>query len=400
MVVRQQLEPASGAVHDGQFGSAVAISGNGKTLLVGAPGHGGSGGAVWTFTHTATGWGTQGKLVVANGPRPACLGASVALSGDGSTAVAGDPCFDGNRGAVWAFVRSGSAWRQLGDRLRGSGERGATNFGAAVALSGDGGVVLVGGPNDDLNTGAAWVFRRKGSKWLQEGPKLRGRGEVGPGQLGTSVALSADGTIALLGGPSDDNSKGTAWVFAHTGSRWAEQGGKLSAKGGSANDEFGFSVALSGSGRVALVGSPSAGEWGQAMLFAPEGGAWREQQRLALDGKGAFGLTGGYGVSVALSSSGSTALVGSGLHNTDAAAATLFSRDGAGWSSRGLTLSTARAINEVTVALSGAGTTPVVGSPSAFANTGAAWAFSFVNVTPPTFSGTPGTTTSTGPLTA
>ncbi len=130
---------------------------------------------------------------------------------------------------------------------------------------------------------------------------------------------------------------------------------------------------------------------------------WTKQERLALDGKGAFGLTGGYGVSVALSASGDTALVGSGLHNTDAAAAMLFTRSGQTWTSRGLTLSTPRAITEVTVALSSAGTTPVIGSPSAFSNAGAAWAFSFLNVTPPTFSSTPqgpGTKTSTGPLTA
>ncbi len=280
---------------------------------------------------------------------------------------------------------------------------GSSNFGTAVALSADGKVALIGGPDDNGNAGAAWVFVRKGSRWVQEGPKLRGHGEIGPGQLGVSVSLSRDGTIALVGGPSDDNSKGTAWIFARSGSRWREQGPKLTAKGGGANDEFGFSVALSGAGSTALVGSPSAGEWGQAMLFAPQGGVWKEVERLELDGKGASGLTGGYGVSVALSASGSTALVGSGLHNTDAAAAMLLTRSGATWTSRGLTLATPRAIQQANVALSSNGATPVVGSPSAFANAGAVWAFSFLNVTPPTFSSTPqgpGKTTSTGPLTA
>ena len=218
-----------------------------------------------------------------------------------------------------------------------------------------------------------------------------------------SVSLSANGTIALVGGPSDDNAKGSAWVFARSGSRWTEQGPKLTAKGGAANNEFGYSVALSGSGSTALVGSPSAGEWGQAMLFAPQSGVWKEQERLELDGKGAAGLTGGYGISVALSASGNTALVGSDLHNTDAAAAMLLTRNGATWTSQGLTLATPRAIQQANVALSGNGATPVLGSPAAYSNAGAVWVFSFLNVTPPTFSSDPhhpGKKTSTGPLTA
>ncbi len=224
VVVRQQLEPTGPSVHDGQFGSGVAISGNGKTLLVGAPGNGGSGGAVWAFEHAAAGWSEQGRLDVERGPRPACLGTSVALSSDGKTALVGDPCFDGNRGAAWVFARSDSAWKQLGARLTGRAEQGAANFGASVALSAAGNVALVGGPDDNRNTGAAWIFGRKGSRWLPEGPKLHGHGEIGGGQLGTGVALSTNGTIALLGGPSDDNSRGAAWVFAYSTLHWNQQG--------------------------------------------------------------------------------------------------------------------------------------------------------------------------------
>jgi len=54
-----------------------------KTLLVGAPGRGKSGGAVSAFTRTASGWSEQGRLTVGAGPRSACLGASLArLEGD------------------------------------------------------------------------------------------------------------------------------------------------------------------------------------------------------------------------------------------------------------------------------------------------------------------------------
>src|SRR4029077_13721541 len=98
--------------------------------------------------------------------------------------------------------RSGSAWSQQAE-LTGTGAsaRSMANLGEGVAVSADGNTALVGGPGDGL--GPAWVFTRSGSTWTQQGPKLT-PGEV-TGELrvrfGTSVALSADGNTALIGGP-------------------------------------------------------------------------------------------------------------------------------------------------------------------------------------------------------
>ena len=69
-----------------------------------------------------------------------------------------------------------------------------------MALSADGNTALVGGPYDNGGTGAAWVFTRSGSTWTQQGPKLVGTGAVGTAEQGWSVALSADGNTALIGG--------------------------------------------------------------------------------------------------------------------------------------------------------------------------------------------------------
>ena len=51
------------------------------------------------------------------------------------------------------------------------------------------------------NVGAAWVFTRSVSTWTQQGPKLTATDESGQGRFGSSVALSGDGTTALIGGP-------------------------------------------------------------------------------------------------------------------------------------------------------------------------------------------------------
>jgi hypothetical protein len=59
-----------------------------------------------------------------------------------------------------------------------------------------------------------WVFTRSGTTWTPQGPKLVGTGGVGPDvEQGFSVGLSSDGNTALVGGPGDNNNMGAVWVF-------------------------------------------------------------------------------------------------------------------------------------------------------------------------------------------
>jgi len=76
--------------------------------------------------------------------------------------------------------------------------------GASVALSADGNTAMVGGWSDHDRTGAVWVFTRSRGIWSQQGKKLVGSGAVGAASQGMSLALSADGNTALIGGPSDN----------------------------------------------------------------------------------------------------------------------------------------------------------------------------------------------------
>src|SRR6202020_2079177 len=106
--------------------------------------------------------------------------------------------------------------------------------GVVVALSGDGSTALIGGDQDNGDVGAAWVFTHSGSTWTQQGSKLTADDETGAGDFGGSVALAAAGDIALIGGWSDNVDIGAAWVFMPSGSSWTQQGPKLTG-----NDEVG-----------------------------------------------------------------------------------------------------------------------------------------------------------------
>src|SRR5205823_2464686 len=101
-------------------------------------------------------------------------------------------------------------WTQQGPELVGTGQNGRQGY--SVALSADGNTAIVGGPYDG-SSGGGWVFTRSGGVWTQQGSNLVGTGAVGNAQQGSSVALSADGNTAIVGGFQDNSGAGAAWVF-------------------------------------------------------------------------------------------------------------------------------------------------------------------------------------------
>jgi FG-GAP repeat len=305
-------------------------------------------------------------------------GSSVALSADGNTALVGGP-FDGlstQEGAVWVFTRSGSTWTQQGEKLT----VGSKHFGSAVALSADGNTALIGASADKTNVGAAWVFTRSGETWTQ-GPKLTGSGEAGEGEFGGSAALSGDGNTALIGGRSDGNEFiGAAWVFTRSGEAWTQLGSKLVATGGSGTTEFGGSVALSADGITALIGGRADhSAAGAAWVFTRSGSKFTQQGAKLTGGGEETGTTGEFGAAVALSSDGNTALVGGWGDNSSVGAAWAFTRSGSTWTQQGKKLTGEGEVGEgefgFAVALSGDGNTGLVGAYVDKTNIGAAWVF-------------------------
>src|SRR5205807_1520618 len=244
------------------LGAGVSVSADGNTALVGGAHDNNDIGAAWVFVRSGSTWTQQGpKLVGTGAVGGAWQGLSVALSADGNTALVGGPKDNHITGATWVFTRSGSTWTQQGPKLVGSGAvvdgTQSLGQGARVALSGDGTTALVSDDDDNGGMGAVWVFTRAESTWSQQGSKLVGTGIVGGGaNEGLSVALSGDGNTALLGGFRDNNYVGATWVFTRSGSSWSQLGSKLVGTGGVGATRQGYSVALSGDGSTALIGGP------------------------------------------------------------------------------------------------------------------------------------------------
>jgi hypothetical protein len=323
------VPPTQGATSD-QFGFAVAV--NGDTALIAIPyddvGTNSQQGSVQVFLRSADTWVRQAILTAADGAAGDRFGSSVALAGD--TAVVGAYYANSAVGAAYVFVRSGSDWMQQSKLTAAEGQVN-DQFARSVSLSGD--TALIGASGAGGNRGSAYVFFRSGLAWMQQA-KLVGDDSVKDDFFGFSVTVSGD--TALIGAPSDDigsqQSQGSAYVFLRSGASWSQQAHFVDADG-KEGDDFGRSTGLSGD--TALVGSPGSDRdekhnVGAGFVYVRSGSAWALQAKLqAKQGSGGDE----FGYSVALT--GDTALIGAlqcrVCDQKDQGAAYLFVRSSAGW---------------------------------------------------------------------
>jgi hypothetical protein len=367
----------TGASGNSIQGSSVALSADGNTLLVGASGDAGGAGAAWVFVRSNGVWTQQGGKLFGAGAVGAAQGRSVALSADGNTAIVGGDFDNSSVGAAWVFVRNNGVWSPQGGKLVGTGAVGAPFQGRSVALSADGNTLLVGGPGDAANVGAAWVFTRAAGNWTQQGSKLVGAGNVGNPAHGESVALSGDGNTAIISGTQDSGGVGAAWVFNRNAGTWSQFGNKLVGTGATSNQ--GHSVALSADGKTAILGgafdSSNGINHGAAWIFVFNGSSWT-QQGGKLVGSGAVGSS-NQGTSVSLSGDGDTAIIGGPSNANNLGAAWVFGRSNGAWSQLGLRLVGTQAVGAgqqgASVALSADGTTAAVGGKFDSPFIGASW---------------------------
>jgi hypothetical protein len=312
--VRQAYVKASNTAAGDAFGRALALSADGSTLAVGAPGEDGTAtdsGVVYVFTRSGTTWTQQQSVKAAEPDAGDAFGTAVSLAGDGGTLAVSAPGEDSaplageadnslsNSGAVYVFERSGSTWSQQAwvkasnarsdDTFGGPLPSGVVNKvgGRSVALSADGSTLAVGANNEDGddgsvqgagsitqsaytsgNSGAVHVFARSGSAWTRQAyvkPVT-----VGPGdQFGIAVALSADGGTLAVGATNEDGAtrgiggdetsgsatnSGAAYVFTRSGTTWSQQA-YVKASNTATGDQFGQHVALSADGTLLAVGA-------------------------------------------------------------------------------------------------------------------------------------------------
>jgi hypothetical protein len=408
---QSEIMAADRAVLDA-FGGAVGLSADGNTALVGAPQKAVVSnrrqGAAYIVVRSGTTWRQQAKLTAADGFQTDNFGGAVALSADGSTALVGASGKNNNQGVAYIFVRNGTSWSQQAELTAADGFE-ADNFGGTVALSADGNTALIGASSRNINQGAAYVFARNGTTWGQQA-ELTAADGVGGDFFGTAVSLSADGSSALIGADlktiGSVRFQGAAYVFGRNGTNWSQQT-RLTATDGATTDAFGAAVALSADGSNALIGASlktigGNGLQGAAYVFMRSGASWSQQTRLSAADGAATDL---FGDSLAMGADGTSALIGAHGKsiggNALQGAAYVFGRTGTNWSQQaGFGAANGAASDGFggAVALSADGGTAFIGASgkSIGTNTGQGVAYAFVRAAP-TATATPSATNTAAP---
>ncbi|NIM40496.1 MAG: hypothetical protein GTN84_05750 [Hydrogenophaga sp.] len=304
-----------------QFGHSLALSGDGRTLAVGAPTDDGPAdsrlddGAVYVFTESNGLWTETLLLRDGSGAQEEWFGASLTLNADGTVLAVGSaynnasglgvhalPIDDVNApgsGAVYLYTRTLGTW-SLDAFIKPPMDLGTGAFGSAVALDARGKTLAVAAREADLdanglvsrpahsNSGSVHVFvRSEGGPWAPHGAPLRSPVPRRSDEFGRALALSADGQTVVIGTQYNDYSglgvstaespivttdAGSAYVFRRQASGWESATILQPSDHSTTGDRdvrLGSAVAISGDGRTVAVGARSHGGPGSGVSSDP-----------------------------------------------------------------------------------------------------------------------------------
>ncbi|MDA0385879.1 hypothetical protein [Vibrio owensii] len=369
------LLKASNTDSNDNYGNAVTVSNDGSTIAVSAFKESGIvndptansaalSGAVYVYRKTNGIWSEVAYLKAPNADDKDEFGYAIALSGDGNTLAVSTineassaTGIDGNQldnlapasGAVYLYVNSGSSWQSQA-YIKSSNSNLVDSFGFSVSLDADGTTLLVGAPGESSSaqsingdetdntgslSGAAYVFELQNNQWAQTA-YLKSTNSDKLDSFGYDVALSEDGSTAVVGSPGEDsnatsvngdemdnssNNSGAAYVFVHNGTTWA-QDSYLKASNSDSEDQFGHSVDVNSDGTVIAIGAfneasdseingnesdNSASGAGAAYLFYKSQAGWQQEDYMKAVNSDASDK---FGSDVQLSSNGKALVVG------------------------------------------------------------------------------------------
>ena len=234
-------------------------------------------GAVYLFRFDGTEWFQQVYIKASNADPDDGFGRAMALSADGDTLAVGAPGEDSRAtgingdqsdalpmrvrsGATYVFRFNGTDWFQQ-TYIKASNPSNYSGFGHAVALGANGSTLaVVGGKH-------GYIFRFDGTDWFEQAFVTASVTETAVG-ISNPASLSADGNTLAVGGTTsscatgvngDQNrslcgGSGAAYIFRFDGTNWSELA-YVKATNTDSEDRFSNSLALSADGSTLAVGA-------------------------------------------------------------------------------------------------------------------------------------------------
>ena len=336
-----------------KLGWAVSLSDDGSRVAIGTPyqnvGSNGNAGKAEIYEYINNNWSQIGPDITGPAGNDEC-GTSLAMSSSNRIVVGyRDSDLNGvDSGMARVFEYNGSSWAKLGNDI--GGVKAYDYFGVSSAISSDGNVVIVGGNKydngADAEAGYAEIYEYdplQNPQWVKIGSSIFG-GSAGD-QAGSSVAISADGSIIAIGAEKQDQNgadSGVVRAFIRNGNSWDPRGNPI--YGSAAGDRCGKSCFLSDDGNTLVIGYPGRDDaginsLGLVRVFYWDGNDWQPKGNDIL---GVGGATSEFGHGVAMSADGNIIAGGAPLGDNGADADSgyvkAYSWDGTNWNPLGETL--------------------------------------------------------------
>ncbi|MFP6603445.1 MAG: VCBS repeat-containing protein, partial [Pirellulaceae bacterium] len=371
-----------------ESGTVTSLSSDGLTVAIGEPSNDANGlnsgrTRVLRYDTAAETWNLLGAPLLGESIGN-ISGSSLALSGDGNTVVIGAPNNDGGgvglqtgHARIYRYNATTDVWNLVGDI---DGQAGGDEFGWSVGISEDGDIVSIGAQHHDaggnLNSGQVRSYRYNAAttNWDDHGTPIDGAAISD--EFGISLSMTADGKTLAVGSHLHDaagTDRGQVRIFAHNVATdtWDPVGNAID--GQEDGEHFGFAVSLDDAGTRIAVGADlnDAGgtDRGRVQIFEYNGTTTWNQMGSDIDGQVDLDQLGyavslsGVGDSVAIGTFGDDTVGGESgqtrIYDFDTG---LFTPD---WVQRGIDLDGEAAADESgrSVSMSGDGTRVAIGAP-------------------------------------
>ncbi len=305
---RGEWSPSTVAINGRQpferLGSSLALSADGRTLVVGAPGFDTVGATnagrmilyhlppldtLTTPNATATtlasspitspfpsarGWG---------GYQSSTFGARVALDQSGCRMLVSHPTAALGAGGVAMYRRGDNGWELDGDVKLGTGT--GSHVGSIIAIAGNGlryayAKRAVADPLDSMLT--VHVMAWDGTLWAPLGQALTAQAsDTSLTSFGESLGLDLTGERLIIGSPGDDENgrnSGKVTIYELVDDAWQSMGPQI--KGFAANQRLGYSAAIDLNGETLAIGAPgfsvASPNAGAIKVYRYNGAAWND----------------------------------------------------------------------------------------------------------------------------
>jgi len=247
-----------------RLGTSVALSNDGKTIVIGAPNNDSNGSnsghtLIFEYDDDTCDWVLLGSEIEGENTDDKS-GWSVSMAKNGDVVAIGAYYNDDNgsnsgKVSVYSYSENEEDWQPIGTDINGDADE---YSGYSVALSEDGEVVAIGDnnpfSNGDRGRTRIYAYDNDVSDWVQMSDAIYG--EAAYDESGADVSLSNDGKIVAIGAIGNDGNgwySGHVRVYGYDGSEWLLLGDDIDGENG--YDYFGTSVSLSGDGLTVAIGA-------------------------------------------------------------------------------------------------------------------------------------------------